>query len=80
MSWASGFGILPPGVVPLPVPPVPVLPVVAVEGVGMVAVDVMVIVVDPILSFGCFVRERGLLVLRFAMVGVMSGAHGSQSS
>ncbi len=62
ISQASGFGILPLDVVPPPVPPVPDLLVVA-AGVArvVVVVDVMAIVADPIISFSCFIRGRGLL-------------------
>ncbi len=69
----------PPGAAPLPVPPVPVLLVVVVGAAGaVVVVDVMAIVADPIVSFGCCIREKGLQLLVSA-VGVMRGAHGSQS-
>ena len=55
------FTAPPLGAAPLPVPPVLVLLVVAVGAVGVVVVvDVMVIVADPIVSFGCFVTEKGL--------------------
>ncbi len=80
MSQASAFVAPPPGVAPPPVPPVPALLVVAAGAVGaVVVVDVMVIVADPILSFGCFIREKGLLLPAF-VVGVMRGVQGSRSS
>ncbi len=68
--------------VPPPVPPVPDPLVVAAgaAGVVVVVVDVMAIVADPIVFCSCFVRGIGLLWLGFAVVGVMSGAQGSQSS
>ena len=45
----------------------------------VVVADVMAIVADPIVSFDCFVREKGLLLLVSA-VGVMRGTQGSCSS
>src|SRR5216683_792270 len=70
----------PPGAAPPPVPPVPVLLVAAVGAVGaVVVVDVMAIVADPIVSFGCCTRGKGLLLL-VSEVGVMRGTQGSWSS
>ncbi len=70
----------PPGAAPPPVPLVPALLVVVVRAVGVVVVvDVMVIVADPIVSFSCFVREKGLRLL-VSVVGVMRGVQGSRSS
>ncbi len=80
MSRASVFEIPPPGAVPPPAPPVPVLLVVAVGAARVVVVvDVMAIVADPIVSFDCFVKEKGLLLLAF-VVGVMRGVQSSLSS
>ncbi len=45
----------------------------------VVVVDVRVIVADPIVSFDCFVREKGLRLLVSA-VGAMRGIQGSRSS
>src|SRR6266851_430996 len=65
----------PPGAAPPPVPPVPVLLVAAVGAVGaVVVVDVMVIVADPIVSFGCCIKGKVLQLLASA-VGVMRGVH-----
>src|SRR6266851_6679381 len=70
----------PPGAAPPPVPPVPVLLVAAVGAVGaVVVVDVMVIVADPIVSFGCCVKGKVLRWLVSA-VGVMMGVHCRWSS
>src|SRR6266851_136858 len=80
MSRASVFEIPPPGAVSPPAPPVPVLLVVAVGAARVVVVvDVMAIVADPIVSFDCFVKEKGLLLLAF-VVGVMRGVQSSLSS
>ena len=68
------------GAVPLPVPPVPAPLVVAAGAVGVVVVvDVMVIVADPIVSFSCFIGEKGLQSLA-SVVGVMRGIYSSRSS
>jgi len=51
----------PPDVAPPPVPLVPAPLVVAVGAArAVVVVDVMAIVADPIVSFCCFVEEKGL--------------------
>jgi len=48
-------------VAPPPVPPVPALLVVAAGAARVVVVvDVMTIVADPIVSFGCFAEGKGL--------------------
>ncbi len=74
------FTAPPLGAAPPPVPLVPVLLVVAVGAVGpVVVVDVMVIVADPIISFNCFARGKGLQLL-VSVVGVMRGIQGSRSS
>ncbi len=80
MSQASAFTAPPPGAAPPPVPLVPVPLIVAAGAVGaVVVVDVTVIVADPIVSFSCFAREKGLLLLVF-VVGVMRGVYSSRSS
>src|SRR5216683_4356684 len=68
------------GAAPLPVPLVPVPLVVVVGAAGVVVVvDVMVIVADPIVSFGCCARGKGLR-LPASVVGVIRGIQGSRSS
>ncbi len=80
MSRAYVFVAPPPGAVPLPAPPVSVPLVVAVGAAGaVVVVDVRAIVADPIISFDCFIVEKGLRSLA-SVVGVMRGIQGSRSS
>src|SRR5216683_1052227 len=75
MSLASALAAPPPGAAPPPVPPVLVLLVVAAGAFGVVVVvDVMAIVADPIVSFSCCIRGKGLRLL-VSVVGVMRGVH-----
>src|SRR6266851_4446466 len=81
MSQASAFVAPPPGAAPPPVPLVPAPLVVAAGAVGVVVVvvDVMAIVADPIVSFGCFIKGKGLQLL-VSVVGVIREVQGSLSS
>ncbi len=70
-----------PGAAPPPVPlvPAPLAVAVGAAGVVVVVVDVMAIVADPIVSFGCFSRGKGQQS-PVSVVGVMRGTQGSRSS